>query len=676
MNNLENTQLGDNPKYYIEVTAQDRNRAAEVFNREAQLQLYIDKEASHRYVSDDLNMMITFLQRLADGHVELSDSNVGEYMDDMDADFELEEKKGRDMDDDGDIDSDDYLLTKDQAIKKAMKGKKIKKSQLKELVKRAISEQPMGMGGQVKGAVQLPKASNPADIKKLTDKGVDVKLAELELKHFDYTDEEGKMAMSDLLKISKYAIKLFNMLDPQTQLEGWVQAKLTKASDYLSSVFHYLEGEEILGEMEKTTNPNYPSNKNSAKLAFLKKERAQLMRDMEQEAEPEGGPIADEYGSKLNRIDKAIAQLKNQVNLEEVSAEYKPNTPAPEVGDLVGNTVQGFDHKVLAIQGDHYIVQNTVTGKKMKTFRDNMHKPTTMKEGLGNEIMNLEAFLIQLNQTLTYEKREGEGKDLKQIAFLEDWIEETKAKLKEKVAQHKQGINEANVPSNIAEFAKRKGVLSLVKTVAGWAEKVGKRITGGTAIGKNYDTLVLDMGYETADIYINLEDETIKLYNQPVNSFSEFKEVFMDEMTADEIEKDKNQFRREQGLEETYDGMYFVRVSPETFKRAVDVVNRNYPKANITIESPDTFRTKDIQTAEDLIMDFGVNDIELVQDNLNDFGDSQEMFDDIENYQENPGMYENKSTCCMRCGRKHVKGTSCPKPYLSKSNPRHCKNRK
>lgn len=35
-----------------------------------------------------------------------------------------------------------------------------------------------------------------------------------------------------------------------------------------------------------------------------------------------------------------------------------------------------------------------------------------------------------------------------------------------------------------------------------------------------------------------------------------------------------------------------------------------------------------------------------------------------------------KSTCCMRCGRKHKKGTPCKKPYLSKSNPRHCKNKK
>ena len=51
---------------------------------------------------------------------------------------------------------------------------------------------------------------------------------------------------------------------------------------------------------------------NAKKIAFLKKEREQLMRDMEQEAEPEGGPIADEYGSKLNRIDKAIAKLSGR----------------------------------------------------------------------------------------------------------------------------------------------------------------------------------------------------------------------------------------------------------------------------------------------------------------------------------------------------------------------------
>ena len=31
------------------------------------------------------------------------------------------------------------------------------------------------------------------------------------------------------------------------------------------------------------------------------------------------------------------------------------------------------------------------------------------------------------------------------------------------------------------------------------------------------------------------------------------------------------------------------------------------------------------------------------------------------------------STCCGRCGHKHVKGTSCPKPFLT--GKRHCRNR-
>jgi len=61
---------------------------------------------------------------------------------------------------------------------------------------------------------------------------------------------------------------------------------------------------------KKSINPNYAAVKNASKIKFLEKEKAQLMRDMEQEAEPEGGPIADRYGAKLNRIDKAIEKLR------------------------------------------------------------------------------------------------------------------------------------------------------------------------------------------------------------------------------------------------------------------------------------------------------------------------------------------------------------------------------
>jgi hypothetical protein len=51
-----------------------------------------------------------------------------------------------------------------------------------------------------------------------------------------------------------------------------------------------------------------------AKIKDLNVRRAQVMRDMEQEAEPEGGPIADKYGSELNQIDQAIRKLKGIKN--------------------------------------------------------------------------------------------------------------------------------------------------------------------------------------------------------------------------------------------------------------------------------------------------------------------------------------------------------------------------
>jgi hypothetical protein len=87
------------------------------------------------------------------------------------------------------------------------------------------------------------------------------------------------------------------------------------------------------------------------------------------------------------------------------------------------------------------------------------------------------------------------------------------------------GVNEAaRVPSNIMDFAKRKGsyATSLVKKAATWAEKAGKYISGGTAIGKNYDTIILDMKHQGSEIYINLNDETIELFGEPVTNPKSF----------------------------------------------------------------------------------------------------------------------------------------------------------
>jgi hypothetical protein len=99
------------------------------------------------------------------------------------------------------------------------------------------------------------------------------------------------------------------------------------------------------------------------------------------------------------------------------------------------------------------------------------------------------------------------------------------------IAIQESGVNEAaTVPSNVLDFAKRKGsyATALVKKAASWAEKAGKRISGGTAIGKNYSTIVLDMEYQGSEIYINLDKETIELFGEEVTDAKSFAIVLAD----------------------------------------------------------------------------------------------------------------------------------------------------
>jgi len=72
-------------------------------------------------------------------------------------------------------------------------------------------------------------------------------------------DHEVQMARSDLYKIAKYAMKLHDMLKGVSEaegIEGWQQAKITKAADYLGSVYHSLDYEMTFTE---SINEKYKS---------------------------------------------------------------------------------------------------------------------------------------------------------------------------------------------------------------------------------------------------------------------------------------------------------------------------------------------------------------------------------------------------------------------------------
>jgi len=65
-----------------------------------------------------------------------------------------------------------------------------------------------------------------------------------------HADHEVQMARADCYKAAKAAIDLHTLLKTvpdSANLEGWVQAKITKAADYLDSVRIYLEYEIMSG---------------------------------------------------------------------------------------------------------------------------------------------------------------------------------------------------------------------------------------------------------------------------------------------------------------------------------------------------------------------------------------------------------------------------------------------
>jgi hypothetical protein len=125
--------------------------------------------------------------------------------------------------------SDAENVLRGRAINTAKKQVKMNNTnRLKEIVKNALSE----------------KKAKPdfLDLDKDGNKKESMKKAAQDAKKSvkEELDYEGEMAKSELYRLMQNAQELMGSLDDDTQLEAWVQSKITKAADYLNSVTQYL----------------------------------------------------------------------------------------------------------------------------------------------------------------------------------------------------------------------------------------------------------------------------------------------------------------------------------------------------------------------------------------------------------------------------------------------------
>jgi len=121
--------------------------------------------------------------------------------------------------------SDAENVLRGRAINTAKKQVKMKNTdRLKEIIKK-----------------QLTKGQEKIDANKDGEiSGEDFKLLRSKKSVKEELDYEGEMAKSELYRLIQNAQELMGSLDDDTQLEAWVQSKITKAADYLNSVTQYL----------------------------------------------------------------------------------------------------------------------------------------------------------------------------------------------------------------------------------------------------------------------------------------------------------------------------------------------------------------------------------------------------------------------------------------------------
>ena len=103
-------------------------------------------------------------------------------------------------------------------------------TKLKEIIKKKLSTPPVNE----KKSKEFPDLTGDGKVTKadiLKGRGIELK---------EEVDYEGEMAKSELYRLVKNSQELMQMLDDDTQLEAWVQSKITKAADYIASVSQYL----------------------------------------------------------------------------------------------------------------------------------------------------------------------------------------------------------------------------------------------------------------------------------------------------------------------------------------------------------------------------------------------------------------------------------------------------
>ena len=278
--------------------------------------------------------------------------------------------------------------------------------------------------------------------------------------HDGEADREGAMAKADLYKLANYSHKLFQQIHDDDQMEAWVQAKITKAADYIASVYHYLEYEmkfseyghhldnsDTLSEGQKMRIKEMLAEAKD-KMKDLKKSQAEKMKEKKvDEGILSGGERACTECGGTGMVYEEPKPIPSHVKskVEKYNKQAKAMHAASKRLDKNNNGIpddeevdEGFDEK--SKEGDTF---KTRTGVATKTSTGVTHKNTSYhddgeaeeKSGKGTKSHAKAQSASEKAERAPHQKPSGKGWGMKNGEKFDDRKkEESVSEAKEKKA--------------------------------------------------------------------------------------------------------------------------------------------------------------------------------------------------------------------------------------------------
>lgn len=232
---------------------------------------------------------------------------------------------------------------------------------------RELSEQHREKG-RFKPTIPHNVSSTPGGTPRETSDSANVKLREAIKDKYDIGeyDQEGDMAKSDLRSIIANSKRVHDMLKDDDNLPEWVQSKITKAEDYMSTVANYLEAE--MNEAVK----------------MPKQTRA------EKEYRRITGKTVDQRLSELDKIQKNLAKQREDYikqgiikaeSVEELDEALRHEI-AGQVARFIGNKIDPVHGDIMHAHGKEayrqaaYHIRGTIhhVSKAISDLHDRLHK--------------------------------------------------------------------------------------------------------------------------------------------------------------------------------------------------------------------------------------------------------------------------------------------------------------